>query len=146
MVDHHNREDRFGVPVQRIIDVMKAHSSLIRDGCNVPTRAEVATWPPERLWWHLLGWWWESPSELIPTDEQGAARVEVLRSRPDAAARNSGHHRASAAAREERRISAARKWRLKDNKKPNRLSQGDESQAATHRRSAVAGHKKEDSL
>ena len=77
-------EDRFGVPVQRIIDVMKAHQGLIRDGCYVPTRREVATWPAERLWWHLLGWWWESPSELIPTDAQIAAVVYVLRSRPDA--------------------------------------------------------------
>jgi hypothetical protein len=77
-------EERFGVPVQRIIDVMKAHHGLIRDGCYVPTRAEVASWPPERLWWHLLGWWWESPSELVPTDEQIAAVLQVLRLRPDA--------------------------------------------------------------
>lgn len=83
--DRSSPNDRFGVPAQLIIDVMKDHSGLIRDGCYVPTRREVATWPPERLWWHLLGWWHESPSALIPTDEQVAASVAVLRSRPDAA-------------------------------------------------------------
>ena len=84
MTDPRDPEDRFGVPVQRIIHVMEAHRGLIRDGCYVPTRKEVGTWPPERLWWHLLGWWHESPAELIPTDEQVAAVVEVLRQRPDA--------------------------------------------------------------
>lgn len=83
-VDHSDPDDRFGVPDQLIIDVMKEHSGLIRDGCYVPTRHEVATWAPERLWFHLLGWWHESPSALIPTDEQVAACVAVLRSRPDA--------------------------------------------------------------
>lgn len=84
LVDHEDPDDRFGVPDQLIIDVMKEHSGLIRDGCYVPTRREVTTWPPERLWFHLLGWWHESPSALIPTDEQVAACVAVLRSRPDA--------------------------------------------------------------
>ena len=76
--------DRFGVPDQLIIDVIKAHRGIIRDGCYVPTRHEVSTLEPSRLAWILLGWWWESPSELIPTDEQVAASVEILRQRPDA--------------------------------------------------------------
>lgn len=83
-VDSSDPDDRFGVSEQLIIDVMKAHHGLIRDGCYVPTRGEVATWPPERLHWHLLGWWWESPTELIPTDEQVAAVIRVLQDRPDA--------------------------------------------------------------
>lgn len=82
--DSSDPNDRFGVSDQLIVDVMKAHRGLIRDGCYVPTRHEVTTWPPERLHWHLLGWWWESPSELIPTDAQVAACVAVLQSRPDA--------------------------------------------------------------
>jgi hypothetical protein len=76
--------DRFGVPEQLIIDAMKAHDGLIRDGCYVPTRSEVATLKLFPLTWILLGWWWESPSELIPSDEQVAAVIEILRSRPDA--------------------------------------------------------------
>ena len=84
MTDPRDPEDRFGVPVQRIIDAVKAHAGLIRDGSYIPTCREVATWPADRLWWHLLGWWHESPAELIPTDEQVAAVVEVVRQRPDA--------------------------------------------------------------
>lgn len=84
MAEDQDPNDRFGIPTQRIIDVMNDHRGLIRDGCYVPTRHEVATWSAELLWWHLLGWWWESPSELIPTDEQIAACVDVLRGRPDA--------------------------------------------------------------
>jgi hypothetical protein len=78
-------EDRFGVPDQRIIDVIHAHRRLIRDGCYVPTRREVAEAPADRLWNWLLGWFWESPIELIPTDAQVAAVVAILRARPDAA-------------------------------------------------------------
>jgi hypothetical protein len=77
-------DDRFGVPDQRIIDVIRAHHSVWRDGCYVPTRAEVAEASPGRLWNWLLGWFWESPSELIPTDAQLAEVVAILRARPDA--------------------------------------------------------------
>jgi hypothetical protein len=80
----HRQDDRFGVPEQLIIDVIKALRGLIRDGCYVPTRNEVATLEPFWLRLILLGWWWESPTELIPTDEQVAAVLAVLRSRPDA--------------------------------------------------------------
>ena len=83
-VDNDDPDDRFGVPAQLIIEVMKAHPGMIRDGCYVPTRRQVSSWPAERLWWHLLGWWWESPSELIPTDDQISACIAVLRGRPDA--------------------------------------------------------------
>ena len=78
-------DDRFGIPDQRIIDVIRAHHGLIRDGCYVPTRREVAEAPAERLWSWLLGWWWESPAELIPSDEQVVDAVAILRARPDAA-------------------------------------------------------------
>lgn len=84
MQQDYDPDDRFGVSEQLIIDVMKAHYGLIRDGCYVPTRHEVMTWPASRLVWHLTGWWMESPEPLIPTDEQVAASVAVLRSRPDA--------------------------------------------------------------
>lgn len=77
--------DRFGIPDERIIEVIRTHHGIWRDGCYVPTRAEVAEGPAERLWGWLLGWWWESPAELIPTDAQVADVVAVLRARPDAA-------------------------------------------------------------
>ena len=77
-------DDRFGVPEALILEVIRTHRGVIRDGCYVPTRVEVAEAPPERLWSWLLGWWWESPSELIPTDNQVAEVVAILRARRDA--------------------------------------------------------------
>lgn len=84
MKDPIDPNDRFGVAEELIIQVIRAHKGLIRDGCYIPTRAEVAELDPQRLWWILLGWWWESPSELIPTDEQVADVVAILLARPDA--------------------------------------------------------------
>ena len=78
-------DDRFGVPTDRIINLIRAHRGLIRDGCYVPTRAEVAEASAEKLWNWLLGWWWESPAELIPSNEQIAEVVAILRARRDAA-------------------------------------------------------------
>lgn len=78
-----NPTDRFGVSDQQIIDAMRGHDGVIRDGCYVPTRAEVAEAPAEKLWGWLLGWWWESPTQLIPTDAQIADVLAVLRARPD---------------------------------------------------------------
>lgn len=77
-------EYRFGFTKEQILAELRAHEGLIRDGCYIPTRHEVATWPPARLNWHLLGWWWESPSSLIPNDAQVAECVAVLQARPDA--------------------------------------------------------------
>ena len=76
--------DRFGIPDQRIIDVIRAHRGLIRDGCYVPTRREVTEAPAEKRWNWLRGWWWESPTELIPTDAQVAEVIAILLARPDA--------------------------------------------------------------
>ena len=79
-------QDHFGVPEQLIIDLIKAKSraGLMQDGCYVPTRHEVATQRPFWLTLILLGWWWGSPAELVPTDEQVAEVIAILRSRPDA--------------------------------------------------------------
>jgi hypothetical protein len=76
-------QDRFGVSTDKIVEVMRAHAGLIRAGCYVPTRAEVATAAPERVHGWLLDWWWESPAELIPTDEQVEAAFAILKARPD---------------------------------------------------------------
>lgn len=76
--------DRFGVPTERILQVIRAHSGLIRFGCYVPTRREVAEGDANWLWSVILDWWWESPTELIPTDNQVAEVLAILRARPDA--------------------------------------------------------------
>jgi hypothetical protein len=78
-----SNRDRFGVRDALIVEVMRKHAGMIRAGCYVPTRAEVATASPERVHGWLLDWWWESPTELIPTDEQVAHAVAILKARPD---------------------------------------------------------------
>ena len=77
-------DDRFGVSEAQILAVLQKHGGMIRAGCYVPTRGEVATAAPERVHGWLLDWWWESPPELVPTHEQFAAAVAILRARPDA--------------------------------------------------------------
>lgn len=77
-------DGRFGVTEALIRQVLREHHGIIRAGCYVPTKAEVASASPERVHAWLLDWWWESPSELIPTDEQVAAAVAILKARPDA--------------------------------------------------------------
>lgn len=77
-------DDRFGVSTERILEAIRAHRGLIRDGCYVPTRREVAEASAEKLWNWLLGWWWESPAELIPNDAQVADVVCILLARADA--------------------------------------------------------------
>lgn len=78
-----DKEYRFGFREEEIVAEIMAHKGLIRDGCYVPTKHEVATWSADRLWMTLLGWWWESPSSLIPNDRQVAESVAVLQARSD---------------------------------------------------------------
>ena len=77
-------DDRFGIPATRIVDAIRKHAGLVRSGCYVPTRHEVATREPEWVHSIVLDWWWESPSELIPREEQVREAVTILRQRPDA--------------------------------------------------------------
>lgn len=77
-------DDRFGVPEDLIRRVIAKHAGLIRFGCYVPTRLEVATKPPEWLNSILNDWFWESPEELAPDSQQIEEAVTILRNRSDA--------------------------------------------------------------
>jgi hypothetical protein len=77
-------DDRFGIPVGRIHEVIRSPAGIIRAGCYIPTRHEVATRDPAWLWSVLIDWLWESPTELIPTDEQIADVIAILLGPPDA--------------------------------------------------------------
>lgn len=79
-------DDRFGVCDAALSAAQKAHGSsqTVRCGGYVPTRAEVRSMAPESLRPLLIEWMWESPSELIPTDEQIHDVKAVLEARPDA--------------------------------------------------------------
>ena len=79
-------QDRFGVPESAFAAAQKAHGSAptVRCGVYVPTRSEVRSMAPETLRPLLIDWLWESPSELIPTDEQISQVKAILEARPDA--------------------------------------------------------------
>lgn len=79
-----DEEERFGVSLELIRAVMTEHAGMIRAGCYVPTRAEVALKEPEWLYSVLTDWFWESPTDLIPIDAQIKDALRILRSRTDA--------------------------------------------------------------
>jgi len=77
-------EDRFGMPESAIRAAIDAHKGILRAGMYVPTREEVTKWSADRLYNTLMDWMWESPSEIIPNNEQIAEVLAVLEARPDA--------------------------------------------------------------
>ena len=79
-------EDRFGVNPTLIGRVFKHHldAGVIRFGCYVPTRNEVATKPIDWIANIVSDWFWESPEELAPGKDQVAAVIRILIGRPDA--------------------------------------------------------------
>lgn len=77
-------EDRFGVPTEVISQLLDQHRGLIRLGCYVPTKKEVAIADPVWLEPVLSDWFWESPETIIPTYAQVCEVLAILRARPDA--------------------------------------------------------------
>ena len=83
MPDRKDKADRFGTSDAAFAAAREKHKHIFRTGMYVPTRAEVATMAPERLAQILDEWLWESPTELIPRDDQITQVLELLESRPD---------------------------------------------------------------
>ncbi|MFC3549502.1 hypothetical protein ACFOLC_00560 [Lysobacter cavernae] len=80
-------DDRFGMPESAFRAARESHgvnNPTIRLGMYVPTRREVAESPADNLYEVLIDWMWESPSELIPSNEQIAELKSILLARPDA--------------------------------------------------------------
>jgi hypothetical protein len=78
-------DDRFGISPELMRQVIEEHRGIIRVGCYVPTRHEVATAEPALLESALIDWWWESPTALIATRRQVNDVLAILKARPDAA-------------------------------------------------------------
>ena len=78
-----DEEGRFGVSLELIRAVITEHDGVIRAGCYVPTRDEVAQKEPEWLYSVLTDWFWESPTDLIPIDAQSNDVLRILRARSD---------------------------------------------------------------
>ncbi|EIM03871.1 hypothetical protein LRK24_08775 [Rhodanobacter denitrificans] len=82
-------DDRFGMPDSAFKSARESHglnSPAFRAGMYVPSRHEVATLSAAKLLPIVVDWMWESPSELIPNNDQISQLRAILLSRPDAAA------------------------------------------------------------
>lgn len=77
-------EDRFGVPTELITQQFDEHRGVIRLGCYVPTRKEVATADADWLQPVRSDCFWESPEAIMPTYAQVCEVLAILRARPDA--------------------------------------------------------------
>lgn len=80
-------DDRFGMPDSAFQAARESHglnSPVLRAGMYVPTRQEVATLSAAKLLPIVIDWMWESPSELIPNNDQVADLRAILLARPDA--------------------------------------------------------------
>jgi hypothetical protein len=83
----HDSEDRFGVPASAFQAAREQHgldNPVERLGMYVPKRREVANLPADALFPVLIDWMWESPTELIPSNEQITELRAVLLARSDA--------------------------------------------------------------
>lgn len=81
-----DEDDRFGMPQSAFDAALDSHgrdNPVFRIGMYVPTRKEVAKMPPSDLWHILIDWMWESPSELIPNNDQISAVRSILAARSD---------------------------------------------------------------
>ncbi|MBN8924078.1 MAG: hypothetical protein J0I96_13450 [Rhodanobacter sp.] len=79
--------DRFGMPASAFKAARESHgvnSPVFRAGMYVPTRYEVSTLPIAQLSPIAIDWMWESPSELIPDNNQIGELRALLAARPDA--------------------------------------------------------------
>lgn len=83
MADKNDLDDRFGIAESTLIKAIEEHRGVIRAGCYVPTREEVATKDAAWLESILNDWWWESPTPLIPTWGQVQDALAILRARED---------------------------------------------------------------
>jgi hypothetical protein len=81
-----DEKDRFGTDeaFRAAVDSHGVDNPTVRMGMYVPTREEVATLPIDDLAVILDLWMWESPTELIPTNEQIAEVRAIIAARADA--------------------------------------------------------------
>lgn len=69
-MDRNNDSDRFGMPEEVFDSARQAHQGINRAGMFVPTRMMVRTMSLNDLDVALDLWMYESPAELIPSNEQ----------------------------------------------------------------------------
>ena len=74
---------RFGFDLDAMKAELEDHQPIFRMGCYIPTAREVLTMHPKDLEITLELWMWESPTMLIPNNEQIAEVITVIQSRHD---------------------------------------------------------------
>lgn len=80
-------DDRFGMPDSAFRAAREHHrrdNPTVRLGRYVPTRRDVVTLGADDIAFLLDLWMWESPTELIPSDDQIREVRSVVSSRLDA--------------------------------------------------------------
>lgn len=83
MPDVDDDNDRFGTSPEAFASAREKHKHIYRTGMHVPTRKEVATMAPDELYEIFDEWLWESPTELIPRNDQIEAALKILEARAD---------------------------------------------------------------
>lgn len=79
------QDERFGVSEKLISRIGEKHceQKILRSGCYVPTETEVQTMSLDQLTSIVVDWLWESPSELIPNNDQIIKLKTLLLTRAD---------------------------------------------------------------
>lgn len=78
-----NDDDRFGMPQSAFQSAHQANADIPRMGMLVPNRAQVRTMSAKELSLVLDFWMYESPAELIPSDDQIRGVITELEERAD---------------------------------------------------------------
>lgn len=74
---------RFGFSEENIKAEIDGHKPIIRAGCYIPTVKDVRELPVKELSFIVDEWLWESPTPLIPNNEQIREVILVLEIRTD---------------------------------------------------------------
>jgi len=82
-MNRQNDRDRFGMSEAAFDSARLAHQGIHRAGMFVPTRLMVRTMSPNDLDVALDLWMYESPAELIPSNEQIREVIYELHRRTD---------------------------------------------------------------
>ena len=74
---------RFGFNLEDMKQEVEDHKPIMRIGCFVPSVKDVREMSVDDLRITLDLWLWESPTTLIPSDDQILEVISVLRTRTD---------------------------------------------------------------
>lgn len=74
-------DEHFGVTKKQIYTALSEQNGIYRDGMLVPSVDDVKTMTIEKLAPLVIGWLWESPTTMIPSEDQVRQLRSVLSTR-----------------------------------------------------------------